>query len=156
MPLAMLVGRGDQRIVEAVGLNPYPEQRIILSDGRDLDPGERESVEASEIVRCRVPEVRNCLRPAESVLLHWDTDVVDDPARMPALKYHVPKGPSYDDMSAVFRSLAGMHIVAVSVSAWHEEKDRDNVTALAALTLLKDAGIPMDLSTRAAGPEGAE
>ena len=40
MPLAMLVGRGDLALPEAVGLAPLPESRVILTDGRDLDPPE--------------------------------------------------------------------------------------------------------------------
>jgi arginase len=143
MPLAMLVGRGDQRVARAVGLRPYSEERVILSDGRDLDPGETESLMRSRIPRCDVREVPYRVRPEESIHLHWDTDVVDDPTRMPALKYHVAGGPSYDDMGAVFRSLAHRNIVAISVSAWHEEQDRDNTTALAALALLGNVGVPM-------------
>ena len=50
MPLAMMVGRGEQTMLEAVGLKPYSEIRIILTDGRDLDPGEREALNNSSIV----------------------------------------------------------------------------------------------------------
>ncbi|MCK5313527.1 MAG: arginase family protein, partial [Anaerolineales bacterium] len=32
MPLAMLVGRGEQTILEAVNLEPIPESQIILTD----------------------------------------------------------------------------------------------------------------------------
>jgi arginase len=49
MPLAMLAGRGEQTIVEGVGLDVLPEAQIILSDARDLDPGERESLEDSAV-----------------------------------------------------------------------------------------------------------
>src|SRR3990170_5555832 len=43
MPLAMAVGRGEQRLVEALGMRPIEEASVILSDARDLDPGEREA-----------------------------------------------------------------------------------------------------------------
>ena len=33
MPLAMLTGRGEQTIVEAAGLTPLPDERVILVDG---------------------------------------------------------------------------------------------------------------------------
>ena len=49
MPLAMITGRGDQRMMEAVGLAPLADARAVLSDGRDLDPGERELVKASRL-----------------------------------------------------------------------------------------------------------
>ena len=49
MPLAMLTGRGDQRMMQAVAQTTIADERVILSDGRDLDPGERLLVEQSEI-----------------------------------------------------------------------------------------------------------
>jgi arginase len=146
MPLAMLVGRGDQRIVARVGLSPYPEDRIVLSDGRDLDPGEREALARSKIVRCRIDRVLECLPPDEALYVHWDTDVVDAEREMPALKYIVESGPGYSDMASLFKSLAGRDIVAISVSAWHAERDLDNRTARASLALLHELGVPLALA----------
>ena len=40
MPLAMLVGRGEQTMPMAVDLKPLAEDRVILTDARDLDPAE--------------------------------------------------------------------------------------------------------------------
>lgn len=145
MPLAILVGRGDRRQAErdavgafvgALGLRPYPEHRIVLSDARDLDPGEAEAIGASAIVTCGIDAVLRHLTPGESLYLHWDTDVVNAEADMPALKYHVKRGPGRADMRTLFQSLRGVDIVAVSVSAWHAERDGDNQTALACLALL--------------------
>ncbi|WP_317202481.1 arginase family protein [Janthinobacterium sp.] len=155
MPLAMLVGRGDRRgaardavgaFVAEVGVQAYPERRVLLSDARDLDPGEAEAIGASAVVICPIGEIAEHLAPAESLYLHWDTDVVDAAASMPALKYHVRRGPDWQAMRALFRSLRGLRIVAVSVSAWHEEADADNRTARACLALLDeldaDGGAP--------------
>ncbi len=136
MPLAMLVGRGDQQIVKAVGLNPYPESQIVLSDGRDLDSEEREELENSNIIRCSIASIFKHLSQDESIYLHWDTDVVDAEKEMPALKYHVKSGPSYSEMEVLFKSLASRNIIAISVSAWHEEKDLNNKTATASIKLL--------------------
>ncbi|MBI2410556.1 MAG: arginase family protein [Candidatus Kerfeldbacteria bacterium] len=142
MPLAMLVGRGDQRIVEMAGLKPYPEGQIVLADGRDLDPGEKEALQNSKVTRCRIADISKHLpRQDESIYFHWDTDVVDAEKEMPALKYHVKSGPSFSDMKALFESLANRNIVAISVSAWHEEKDLHNKTATASLSLLNDLGV---------------
>ncbi|MET3133141.1 arginase [Oxalobacteraceae bacterium GrIS 1.11] len=147
MPLAMLVGRCDRRRKERdtigafmaeIGLQAYPEQRVVLSDARDLDPGEVEALRASAIVTCAIADIHRHLVPGESLYLHWDTDVVNDQAAMPALKYHVRAGPSWADMRELFRSLRCLPIVAISVSAWHEEQDTDNTTALACLALLKE------------------
>lgn len=145
MPLALLVGRGDRRrhsrdavssMRSAIGVQPYPEHRVLLSDARDLDPGEREALAESAITRCRIDEVLERLDPAETLYVHFDTDVLDAEQQMPALKYHVKAGPSPAELAALFRALRAFPLVAVSVSAWHEEKDPDNAAAQACLDLL--------------------
>ncbi|AKU22701.1 arginase family protein [Massilia sp. MB5] len=144
MPLAMLVGRQDRRqnsrdaieaLRKAVGVRPYPEQRVLLSDARDLDPGEDVALRASDIVCCRFNEIEGHLRPEESLYVHFDTDVMDA-AELAALKYHVGHGPSYAETAELFRRLARYPIAAVSVSAWHGDRDADDRTALACLELL--------------------
>lgn len=146
MPLAMFVGRLDPGLeprsraaracLATIGVRAYPQRQIVLADARDLDPGEREALLDSQILRCPLGEVLDHLRPQERLYLHWDTDVIDDPARMPALKYHVRRGPSAADMGALFEALRPFNIVAVSVSAWHAEQDTDDRTARACLQLL--------------------
>jgi arginase len=146
MPLAMFVGRVDHgpdprsqaalACLSTIGVQAYPQRQIVLADARDLDPGEREALLSSRILRCPLGEVLGHLRPQERIYLHWDTDVIDDPARMPALKYHVQRGPSAADMTAFFQALRSCNIVAVSVSAWHAEQDGDNQTARACLEIL--------------------
>jgi len=142
----MFVGRVDRdddprsqaalACLSAIGVQAYPQQQIVLSDARDLDPGEREALLGSGIVRCPLDEALTHLRPQERIYLHWDTDVIDDPAHMPALKYHVRRGPSAADIAELFEALRAYNIVAVSVSAWHEERDADNRTARACLEIL--------------------
>ncbi len=146
MPLAMFVGRVDHGLdprsqavlacLSTIGVQAYPQRQIVLADARDLDPGEREALLNSQILRCPLDEVLGHLRPQERIYLHWDTDVIDDPGRMPALKYHVQRGPSAADMAAFFQDLRPYNVVAVSVSAWHAEQDGDNQTARACLEIL--------------------
>ena len=136
MPLAMLVGHGDQRIVDIVGMSPYPEDKIILSDARDLDSGEKEAVKNSKMIICEAKNILKNLSKKESVYLHWDTDFVSAEKEMPALKYHVKSGLTYPETSDLFKSLKNANIVAISISAWHEEKDLDNKTAEVCLSLL--------------------
>jgi arginase len=49
MPLAMLVGKGEQTMLEALKIRPLSEDRVVLSDARDLDPGEKLLIEKSDI-----------------------------------------------------------------------------------------------------------
>lgn len=155
MPLAMLVGRVDRRkgdhtdatlsFMRTVGFTPFPEDRIVLSDARDLDPGEITAVLASKIIRCKIADISKYLLEGEKLYLHWDTDVIDAKADMPALKYHVTSGPDCSEMRELFLSLRDQNIVGVSVSAWHAEKDNDNKTATACLRLLQTLGIDVGL-----------
>lgn len=147
MPLAILAGRGDRRggqrdaitsLLETIEVQAYPEQHIVLSDARDLDPGEIEALQSSGIVCCEIDQISRHLPPEASLYLHFDTDVMDAEMDLPALKYHVKAGPSYADIATLFRSLRQHNIIAVSVSAWHEEKDGDNKAALACLALLEE------------------
>lgn len=147
MPLAVLTGRPDRRkesrnaigaFVATVGVLPYPEEKIILSDARDLDPGEKEALEGSNILTCKIDDICKHISPDESLYLHFDTDVIDAKEVLPALKYHVRAGPDHNDISGLFKSLRSYNIVAISVSAWHEEEDLDNRTAIACLNLLKE------------------
>jgi arginase len=146
MPLAMLVGRSDghadkhDAVVEmqqTIGVRPYPERQVILSDARDLDAGEAAALRDSGITRCSAREVLARLRRDQSLYVHFDTDVIDAEKALPALKYHVKHGPSYDEIAALFRHLREYPITAVSLSAWHEERDIGNQTAAACLALLR-------------------
>lgn len=146
MPLAMFVGRADHDLdprsqatlacLATIGVQAYPQQQIVLADARDLDPGEREALLSSQILRCPLGEALGHLQAQERIYLHWDTDVIDDAPHMPALKYHVQRGPSAADMAAFFEALRTYNIVAVSVSSWHAEQDVDNQTARACLEIL--------------------
>jgi len=146
MPLAMFVGRVDldtdprsqatRACLSTIGVQAYQQSQIVLADARDLDPGEREALQGSRILRCTLGDVLSHLRPQERIYLHWDTDVIDDPSRMPALKYHVRRGPSAADMAAFFQALRAYDIVAVSISAWHAEQDDNDLTAQACLRIL--------------------
>ncbi len=132
MPLAMLTGRGDQRMMEAVGLAPIEDARVLLSDGRDLDPGERDLVQASGIRHMeKVIGVPHVL-PDGPIYLHVDADLID--CRLaPAFLYAVKGGPSPEGLAAVIEAvMASGQVVAVSVTAsWDAAKDEDGATAAA-------------------------
>lgn len=137
MPLAMLTGRGEQTIMQALGVRPLPESRVILSDARDLDPGEREALQASQVVH--LPQAEQLLEvelPHNALWLHVDTDVLDA-AEAPAQNYPVPGGPSVETLQRVFRHLSRSgQIAAISVSTWNPALDQDGSTREAWLALL--------------------
>ena len=49
MTLAMVTGRAPQPLCGPLGLRPVPDDRVVLLDARDLDPAERESLDASGV-----------------------------------------------------------------------------------------------------------
>jgi arginase len=121
MPLAMIVGRGEQTIVHQTGLTPLEEGRVVLVDARDLDPGEAEAVLESNVTLTPVSGVAHSLPPDGPLFVHVDVDVVD-PTEMPAVDYPAPEGPSLAEVRAALLHLVSTErVVAFSVSAWNPE-----------------------------------
>jgi arginase len=137
MPLAMLVGRGEQTMPEGVGLLSLPEERILLMDARDLDPGEETALLESQVVR--LTSVDDLIRhplPELPIYLHLDVDIID-PREAPAMNYLAPGGSSVDELEQVFRYLARTgNVRAVSMSAWNPELDSDGRTREVCMSLL--------------------
>jgi arginase len=130
MPLAMLTGRGEQTIVDGVGMTPIKDDRVWLIDGRDLDPGEDEAVAAAGIHHVTVEEIAADPPPGD-LHVHVDVDIVD-PADMPGVNYPSPGGPSAD---AVARAVETLHltgrVVALSFSSWNPALEGADIAAAA-------------------------
>jgi len=121
MPLAMVSGRGELAIVEATGMAPLPDERIVLVGARDLDPGEDGAVAASGLTVSSVDEVATEDPRPGPIYVHLDVDVVD-PGDLPAVNYPVPDGPSAASVGAAVRNLAATgRVVAASVSSWNPQ-----------------------------------
>jgi arginase len=136
MPLAMMVGRGEQTIPAGIGMQPQTEGKIILSDARDLDPGEREALAGSEIQHLsQVEAMFDIALPEGPLYVHFDADILD-PVDAPAMNYLVPGGPSAELMSRLFQRFAQTgRVIAVSLSSWNPKmkaagRTRDTVMDL--------------------------
>lgn len=130
MPLAMMVGRGPQWMIEAVDLEPFPEERVWLIDARDLDPGERTALDASAVRRTGVSGM-GTLQLSGPVLVHIDMDVMDA-SKAPAFSYPVAGGPGVVETTRACRAFARANqIAAISVSGWSGSLDEDGRTAAA-------------------------
>jgi arginase len=141
MPLAMLVGRGEQAFLEALDLDPIEEERVILTDGRDLDPSESELVTRSSVTHLRNPmDLMDYSFSDQPLWIHFDTDILD-PKDVPAQNYPAPGGIRKDDLRKVFQYLAKTGLVCgISLSSWapdlpEAEQSRD--VCLALLEVLK-------------------
>lgn len=138
MPLAMLVGRGDLCMPAAVGLKPLPEDRVILTDGRDLDPGERELLAHSQVIHLEDAAALGAhVLPDGPLYVHFDADVVAQD-ESPAQNYPAGGGPSAAELNTVFESLALTdRLAAVSICTWNPELDRDGRSRQTSMRLLK-------------------
>jgi arginase len=138
MPLAMIVGKGDQSMPEAVNLSALPENQVILTDARDLDPGERKLVKESALVH--LTNVEAMLKHplfAGPIYVHFDTDVVSL-RESPAHNYPAQGGPSSSVMQSVFSRLAqSEQVIAVSISSWNPKLDKDQKSENISMSLLQ-------------------
>jgi arginase len=138
MPLAMLVGRGEQRMPNAVGLRSIPEEKVILTDARDLDPGERILVENSMLTHLpKVTDLLDTLQIMGPLYIHFDVDVID-PGEIPAVSYPAPGGPSVEEIERIFQYLNRTgSIVGISMSTWNPDLDGNGMSRYKCMEVFK-------------------
>jgi arginase len=130
MPLAMLVGRGDQDLLRRLRMRPLDEAAVTHFDGRDLDPLEREALEASCIRRARsLDDLARAAQGDGPLHVHLDCDLID-PRDAPAMLYPAPGGPRAADLASALARLArSAPVASLSLSAWSPHLDPDGETA---------------------------
>jgi arginase len=138
MPLAMIVGKGDQTLPASVGLKTLSENKAILTDARDLDPGERDLIENSKLTHfANVETLLNFHFPESPIYVHFDTDVVNA-KESPGQNYLAQGGPTVDTLMAVFNHLARTgKVIAVSLSSWNPDLDQDRKSEKVSMALLQ-------------------
>ena len=113
-------------MLKAQELTPLAEDRVILTDARDLDPGEKQLIEGSDVKH--LPDVRILLDstlPDGPLYVHIDMDIIN-PANAPAMNYLAAGGPSAEELQTVMTHLRRTEkIAAVSVSTWNPKLDED-------------------------------
>ncbi len=138
MPLAMIVGLGEQTMNKAAGLKPIPASRVILSDARDLDIKEQELIENSEIIHIRnIKDLLDYPFQNRPIYVHFDTDVIslED---APAQNYPAPGGSSESTIRSVFKFLSlNENIVAVTLSTWNPSLDINKKTEKVCMSFLQ-------------------
>jgi arginase len=138
MPVAALVGRDNAALMAAIGLAPFDERDVIITDARDLDPAEGDNLRASGLTH--LPDVDALLTaplPERPLYVHVDLDVID-PAEMPAHVYLAPGGPTTDQVAATLRRVRrDAEVVGVLFSLWDEAKDGAALTRENALRVIR-------------------
>ena len=131
MPLAALVGRGNQYLLEALDLQPLPESNVFISDARDLDPAEGDNLRSSDVRFLEdVQQYLTVDLPDAPLYIHLDVDVVDA-AQMPGLGYPANNGPSVDNVCATLKRLAtDGNVAGLLLSLWSTEISDNDEKAL--------------------------
>ncbi len=139
MPLAMLVGRGEQTMVTATGMATFPEEQVVFYDGRDLDPGERAALQNSGVHHVQsINELIDFPWPDRPLYVHFDSDVLrlED---APAMNYPATGGPSAEEVRTLFRALVKTgKIAAVSITPWTFSLDPVRKTQQVVMELLHE------------------
>jgi arginase len=138
MPLAMLVGRGNERLMQGVGLVPLNERDVLITDARDLDPAEGVLLRQSNLTHLRhVNELLDVPLPQKPLYIHLDVDVVDS-AEMPAMNYPASGGPSLDQVAATLDRVAREgQGVGILLSLWNGAMEGADVALQNTLRLLR-------------------
>jgi arginase len=112
MALAMLVGRAGARLTEAIGLRAVAEDACVLAGARDLDPLERELLDASAVRRVDdVTALAHAALPPAPWYVHLDVDLID-PSELPPLRFPASGGPSVHELAVALRALASRGTIA--------------------------------------------
>lgn len=133
MPFAILLGWCHSPLRAAAGLDPpLPEARAALVGARDLDPGERDAIDRSQLVVADdVAGALAALPAGAPIHVHLDGDVLD-PADAPGVDFPAPGGWSGERLVAEVAALAATgRVVGVSVCCGNPRRDPDGRSARA-------------------------
>ena len=138
MPLAALVGRGNQHLMRGIDLEPIAETDVIISDARNLDAEEEIMLRASQV---RLYETLDALNqaalPNKPLYIHFDTDVVDC-QDMPAMSYPEPDGPSLgESINSLRQVLAKSDTAGILFSLWNGTLKGSDRALAATLSLIR-------------------
>jgi arginase len=129
----MLTGRTPGLFEDTLGLRPIPDTSVVLADARDLDPAERDSLDASRVRRVAadpgaITSVLGELGPAP-VYLHLDIDVIDG-AQIPGARFPSGPGPSLTQIEECLTAVCATADVraAYIACAWLPDRVGDPVT----------------------------
>lgn len=137
MPLAMLVGRGDQSLLHHLRMEPLPERDVVLFNARDLDPLERDALAGSEVTHLRTLDALASEPLADRPLhIHFDVDVIN-PLDCPAVRHPAIGGPRLAELDAAIRRVVTVaRPASFSMTTWMVDQDTDGRSQKAAMQIL--------------------
>lgn len=153
MPLAAILGRGHELMVDCCGPAPkVPAEHTVLIGVRDLDPGEREALRRSGVTVFTMKHIDEMgigavMRRAVDIAgdggrrsLHLSVDVdVLDPTHAPGVGTVVPGGLTYREAHLAMEMLAEAGLGSLEFTEVNPILDQGNRTALLAVGLIASA-----------------
>lgn len=138
MPLAALVGRGNEPLMAGVELKPTPEADVIITDARDLDPEEGANLAASDLIHItHLDDLLTAELPNKPLYIHFDTDVVNTD-EMPAMNYPADGGPTLaQTIATVQRATREAAVIGTLFSLWNHDKAGSDVALQSTLTVVR-------------------
>ena len=138
----MLTGRAGASLAESIGLRPVADDACVLVGARDLDPAERDALDASAVRRIDdVAALSHAALPPPPWYVHLDVDVID-PNELPPLRFPAPGGPSANTVATALRALASRGtIAALGLGCTLTPKAFEQPDALAKILPLVDAAL---------------
>ncbi len=158
MPLAIANGQCYPDVWQGIGnRRPIREANTILAGVRDLDPGERDLLERSEVQVIPAERLRASgsemalISPltvlqsrARAIYLHLDIDALD-PADAPGVDYRSPGGMSVDQLvqaiGMIGRRFEIKAAALTSFNPMHDEEDRTVHSGLRLMRAVVDAAV---------------
>ncbi|MEL6524594.1 MAG: arginase family protein [Chloroflexota bacterium] len=120
MPLAAMVGMGNQNLVTGIDFTPIASSKVYLTDGRDLDEAEAQLVADSDVTHWEnVSQIQSHAWDKRPLYVHFDGDVLrlED---HPAVSYPADGGVSVDNvLSSVQYALTHANVKAVHFTCWN-------------------------------------
>lgn len=138
MPLAALVGRGNQHLMRGVELPPVAEGDVFVTDVRNLDPEEGVMLRSSDVTIFETLDALEVAKlPDKPLYVHFDTDVVDC-EEMPAMSYPEPDGPTLaESIESLNHVLERGNVVGVLFSLWNSTLEGSDAAREATLRLIR-------------------
>jgi arginase len=130
LPLRLLTGYRPELLGARLGLQPVPEQRVVLVGARDLDPPEVTYLAGAQVRRSDVADLKAAdlkaadLKaadlPARPLYVHLDLDVIT-PDEVPGLRFPAPGGPGSGQVADALRMvLSTDRVAAVGIACtWY-------------------------------------
>ena len=157
MTLAMLTGRCPKPFCEPLALRAVPDRDVVLADARDLDPAERDALNASQIERVAVnPHAMQTalarLR-TRAIFLHVDIDVING-AEVPGLRFPTSGGPNLDTIEQTLSEIvtAVEPAAACIACAWLPEQIASRTTRQTVTRIAAAIGAELHLPLEASSP----